>query len=48
MFIVKEIIYGLGGETWENRIESFKTEDEAQKFVDFNYISNWYVEEEED
>lgn len=48
MFIVKEKIYGLGGETWENRIESFKTEDEAQKFVDFNYTSYYYIEEEDD
>jgi len=48
MFIVKEIIYGLGQETWENRICSFKTEEEAQKFVDYNYSCDYFVEEEDE
>lgn len=48
MFIVTEIIYGLGQETWSNRIETFETEEQAQKFVDFNYMSDYYIEEEDE
>jgi len=47
MFVVKDRIYGLGQETWENRIEFFNTEEEAQKFVDYNYSCDYFVEEEE-
>jgi len=48
MFVVKDKIYGLGGETWEQRVESFRTEEEAQEFITFNYSCDYYVEEEED
>jgi len=48
MFVVKEIIYGLDQETWEDRICSFKTEEEAQLFVEDYYNSDYFVEEEEE
>ena len=47
MFVVKDLIYGLGGETWEERVASFETEAEAEKFVEYNYTMDYYIEEED-
>ena len=47
MFVVKDRIYGLGGETWEDVIASFDTEEEAQIFCNIHYQSYYYIEEEQ-
>ena len=47
MFVVKDRIYGLGGEKWEDTIASFDTEEEAQIFCNIHYYSYYYYTEEE-
>lgn len=47
MFVVKDKIYGLGGETWEDRIASFETEEEAMECLEDYYTLDYYIEEED-
>lgn len=47
-YVVREKVYGLDGETWDQEIGRFETLKEAQDFEDSMCCTYSFIEEEED